>query len=103
VDLDTIEAAAEIPDQAERKVAYPRSDIEHAMLGSQAARDKFRAAEFTRPRESLWVPRPVVIDAEVRRRQYRIGVPMRDAIDECREAIESTPCATGKSSPSRSL
>ena len=66
VNLDTIVAAVQIAEEAEREIANAGSDIQNAVLRPKAATDELPPCAFARAGEHPRAPRSVIPDTQVR-------------------------------------
>ena len=69
VDFDPVVRALEKSDQAHGQVADSGADIEHSMLGTEPGDVEFESGIPARASEGARIPRPVVIDPQMRRGQ----------------------------------
>src|SRR5262245_59501276 len=87
VNVDPVVAAVQIITKSDGQISDAGPDVEHAMFRPKASRDQLLTGIPARCRERIEVERPVVVDAEVRRREQRVVASLQQPIEGCDRAM----------------
>src|SRR5580700_3610591 len=99
VNIDTVVAASEIPDEADREIANARADIKNPMLGAKAMNGEFFSCIFARKSKRFGLQRAVVVGAQMRWRQQGVAPPTHDPLQRRHDAIGRLSRGTGQLPP----